>query len=544
MSAARRKGWAKYVRSTADERAVLNGCTFDATAAEKVVEFFRRFLRHSKGEWAGKPFELIDWQRDDVIYPLFGWRRADGTRRYRKAYIEIPKKNGKSTIASGLTAYLLVADDEMGAEVYSAAADRDQASIVYNEAANMVEASPTLLRRLVVRRSVKTIGYPATKSYYKALSADVPTKEGLNIHGLIFDELHAQQNRDLFETLMYGGAARRQPLFVSITTAGYDKHSICWEQHEYAEKVRDGIVPDDEFFPYIAAAASEDDWTTEATWRKANPSFGITIKADGFASDCREAQESPAKENAFRRYRLNQWTEQDVRWLKMDRWDACGGEPVDPSALSGRRCVLGVDLSTTTDLTALVALFPPTADDPKFRVLCRCWVPAENARHRERRDRVPYGLWAKGGHLTMTDGNVVDYDVVRREVNLMADLFEVAEVAYDPWNATQLATQLQGDGLTMVPIRQGFATLSAPTKELEKLVLSGRIGHGAHPVLRWCASNVTVETDPAGNLKPSKAKSTERIDLIAALITALARASVLPESSTKSVYETRGVITI
>lgn len=315
-----------------DEQAIREGCEFHLPSAEKVRKFFRQFVRHSKGEWAGKPFEFLDWQWTDVIGPLFGWLRPDGTRRFRRAYIEIPKKQGKSALASGLAIYLLVGDSEAGAEVYSAAADREQASIVFNEAANMVEASPGLSKHLEVVRSQKRLVFSKKQSWFKALSADVPTKEGLNIHGLLFDELHAQVKRDLWDTLAYGGAARRQPLSISITTAGYDRESICWEQHQYAQSVLEGRNPDTSFLPCIYAASESDDWTSPATWAKANPSFGVTIKESEMAEACREAQQSPAKQNSFRRYRLNQWTEQDVRWLDLARWDECSGLTAEAQA--------------------------------------------------------------------------------------------------------------------------------------------------------------------------------------------------------------------
>lgn len=430
----------------------------------------------------------------------------------------IPTHN--STLSSGISLYLLVADGESGAEVYCAAADRMQAGIVYKEAASMVRNSPVLAARLKVTDSQKNISHAASGSFLRVLSSEAYTSEGLNIHGLIFDELHAQRNRDLWDALRYGGAAREQPLLLSITTAGYDRHSICYEQHDYARKVLDGVIEDVAFFPFIRAAGEGDDWTKPKTWRKANPSFGVTINAEDFAQACKEAQDSPAKENAFRRYRLNQWTEQAVRWLRMEDWDACAGE-IDPGALEGERCYAGLDLASTTDVAAFVLYFPDEG-----QVLPYFFVPAENARERERRDRVPYPLWARQGALETTEGNIIDYDVIRRRINELADLYDIQEIATDPWNATQLTTQLSGDGFEVVAFRQGFASMSAPTKELEKRVRGGRLQHGEHPVLRWMASNVAVEHDAAENLKPSKKVSTERIDGIVALIMALGRAMV------------------
>jgi len=541
---ARREDWAGWVRSEADHRALEAGHWFDAAAAERVREFFRKFLRHSKGEWAGKPFELLPWQWEDVVAPLFGWKRPDGLRRFRKAYIEIPKKNGKSTLAAGLALYLLVADGEPGAEIYSAAADRDQASIVFNEAALMVRASPGLKGRALVTDSRKQIGWPLSNSYYKALSADVPTKEGLNWHGLLFDELHAQRTRRLWDALMYGGIARRQPLSVAITTAGYDRESICYEQHEYARRVTEGQVRDLSFLPVLYAAGAKDDWTKSKAWRKANPSMGVIFSEASLARDCQEARESPRKENAFRQRRLNQWTEQAERWLVMEKWDACGGE-ADAGALAGRPCYAGLDLSSTTDLTALVLLFPPAEEEKGWSVLAFFWAPETGARKREDRDGVPYLTWAKEGLVELTPGEIVDYDRIRTRINALGERYKICEIALDRWNATQLATQLDGDGFTVVPFGQGYASMSGPSKELEKRILAGELAHGGNPVMRWMAANAAVERDAADNIKPSKKKSTERIDGIVALVMATGREMVQGAGEDKkSIYEERGVLLI
>lgn len=516
-----------WTRSPADERAVAAGCRFDPAAADRVREFFRLFLRHSKGEWAGKPFELLPWQWEGVVAPLFGWKRPDGTRRFRRAGVWVPKKNGKSALCSGLSLYMLAGDGEAGAEVYNAAADREQAGIVFTEAAHMVEASPSLAARLEIVRSGKRITYAKQRAFYKALSADVPTKEGLNWHALIVDELHAQKRRDLFETLMYGGRARRQPLLVTISTAGYDRQTIGYEQYGYAKGVLSGAIDDPSFLAYVAEAAPEDDWRDPAVWAKANPSLGATVSLSSFEDDCREARASPAKENAFRRYLLNQWTEQDVRWLPLERWDACAG-PADPEDLHGRECFAGLDLASTTDLAALVLLFP---DGEGYLAVPYFWAPEEAAKRRERENRARLTDWARAGHVELTPGDVLDYDHIRETINRLSRVYQIRELAIDRWNATQLAVQLQGDGLDVVLFGQGFASMSAPTKELEKLVLAGRLAHGGHPVLRWNAANVTVEQDAAGNIKPSKRKSAEKIDGVVALIMALGRAMAAPAPS-------------
>jgi phage terminase large subunit-like protein len=510
----------KWIRTDADKIAVSHGCWFDEYSAMHVKNFIARFLRHSKGEWAGQPFELQAWQWDQLIAPLFGWMRDDGTRRYRRAYVEVPKKNGKSTLCSAISLYMLMMDGEPGAEVYNAAADRDQASIVFNEAANMVEASMALASRLDVLRSTKRIVYTKESAVYRALSAEVPTKEGINWHCLIFDELHAQRTRELWDTLAYGGAARRQPLSLAITTAGYDRHSICWEQHDYALKVRDGIIEDDAFFPLIYAAADDDDWKSEQVWRAANPSYGVTVKADSLAADCREAQQSPGKENAFRRYRLNQWTEQDVRWIPIEKWDTC-----EIPYFNTTECFAGLDLANTIDISALVLAFPV---EDGYDLRSFFWVPQENVKLREVRDRVPYAVWIREGLIKPTEGTGIDYAVIRNDIRELAEQYHMRSIAIDRWNATQLAQELQGDGFEVVMFGQGYSSMSAAAKEFERHVIGGTLRHGGNKVLRWMASNVVREQDAAGNIKPSKAKSAEKIDGIVAAIMAIGVASATP----------------
>lgn len=501
--------------------------TFDEVAATKAERFFSKLLTHVKGEWAGRPFAPLPWQSERVVRPLFGWKRSDGSRQYRTCYVEIPRKNGKSTISSGVALYLLFADGEPGAEIYSAAADRLQAAIVFDAAKQMVEGSSYLRSRCKIYK--REIVVEKTGSVYRVLSADAATKHGLNAHGIIFDELHAQANRELWDVLATSTGARRQPVTLAITTAGYDRHSICYEIHDYAQKVEAGTVTDDTFLPVIYSAALEDDWTAPATWKKANPSLGATIKLDYLEGECRRAREVPGYENTFKRLHLNVWTEQAVRWLPMEAWDECGGT-VDSTALAGRSCFAGFDLSTTTDLTALVLYFPPEEDGERAKVLPFFWIPSDSLDKRVRRDHVPYDVWAREGLVTVTDGNVTDYDRIREDVRELAERYRIQEIAYDRWNSSQIVTQLQEDGATMVPIGQGFQSMSAPARELEKIVLGRQFDHGGNPVLRWMAANVAVKTDPAGNIKPDKEKSTERIDGIVALVMALARASVADTS--------------
>jgi len=506
---------------------------FDAAAADLSCEFFPRFLRHTKGELAGKPFNLALWQAGRIIRPLFGWMvkvdlQDGGTvwrRKYRLVWVEVPRKNGKSTVAAGVGLKLTFSDQEPGAEVYSTAADREQAGVVFDEARRMRDAEPELRRRSLAYK--RAIVVPALNSSYKVLSADAGTKHGLNAHGTINDEVHAQRTRDLYDTMHTSMGARRQPIEFNITTAGYDRKTIAWELHDYALKVGAGIVHDDSFLPVIFAADVEDDWTDPLVWAKANPNLDVSIGIDYLRKECDRAQAVPGYENTFKRLHLNIWTEQSSRWLPMDVWDECAGS-AGPRELEeqvrGREAWAGLDLSSTSDLTAFVLDVP--LDGGRHAWICRFWMPRENIRRRVERDRVPYDVWVREGWITATEGNVVDYDVVRADINALAEKFHVNEIAIDRWNATQISTQLQGDGFVVAQFGQGFASMSAPAKELEKLVIGRLIAHGGHPVLRWMASNVAVQQDAAGNLKPAKDKSGEKIDGIVAGIMALARTMV------------------
>jgi phage terminase large subunit-like protein len=347
---------------------VSEGLWFDERAAQGAVRFFERLLVHVKGEWAGRSFKLQGWQREEIIRPLFGWKRQDGTRRYRTAYIEIPRKNGKSSLAAGIALYLFFADDEYGAEVYSAAADRDQAGIVFGLASDMVATSPELAKRCQVYK--RAIVNPGTMSTYRVLSADAPTKHGLNAHGVVIDELHAQPNRELVDVLVTSTGARRQPMVVAITTAGFDRESVCWEYHEYARQVLSGIIEDESFFAYIRAAEEDDDWTDPAVWQKANPGLGVTVKLDYLETEARRAEQVPAYQNTFRRLHLNQWTQQESRWMDMTAWDACG-EPIDAKLLEGQVCYGGLDLASSSDLASLGLIFPAeSGEEERF-----AWLP-------------------------------------------------------------------------------------------------------------------------------------------------------------------------
>ena len=493
-------------------------------------------LTHTKGEWAGQSFALRPWQAE-IIRELFGTLLPDGRRQYRTCYVEIPRKNGKTEIAAAIALLMLLGDSEPGSEVYSAAVDLEQASLAFNVAAQMVRNDARLSARLEVIPSRRRIVDHETGSFYRAIPADAPSAHGYNASAVIYDELHAAPNRELWDVLTTSMGARRQPLTFVITTAGYDRKSICWELHDYAVKVRDGVLSDPSFLPVLYGAPDDADWLDEGVWRSTNPALGDFRSLDEMRTMAMQAKEVPARQNAFRRLYLSQWTESESRWFDPSVWAEGGADPIALEDLRGRRCFLGIDLSSTTDLTAAVLV--AVDDDGRVSVVPTFWVPAENIRGRAQRDRVPYGEWARMGHLHTTEGNVVDYDVILAWILALPEIYgiEVVAAGYDPWNAISLVTRLQEAGVPCVPVRQGFQSLSAPAKHLEALVVSRTLRHGGHPVLTWCASNVVTEQDPTGNIKPSKRKSTERIDGIVALVTALAVALVAPATAPSALDE-------
>ena len=513
---------------------------YDKAAADYAVGFIE-CLCHTKGTWAGKPFELIDWQ-EHIIRDLFGILKPNGYRQFNTAYVELPKKQGKSELAAAVALLLCCGDGEERAEVYGCAADRQQASIVFEVAADMVRMCPALGKRVKILASQKRMVYLPTNSFYQVLSAEAYSKHGFNIHGVVFDELHTQPNRKLFDVMTKGsGDARMQPLYFLITTAGTDTQSICYETHQKAKDILEGRKSDQTFYPVIYGAKEDEDWTDPEVWKRSNPSLGITVGIDKVQAACDSARQNPAEENSFRQLRLNQWVKQSVRWMPMDKWDACAA-PVNAEALEGRVCYGGLDLSSTTDVTAFVLVFHPKEDDEPFAVLPYFWIPEENLELRVRRDHVPYDVWQKQGFLMTTEGNVVHYGFIEKFIEELGEKYNIREIAFDRWGAVQMVQNLEGMGFTVVPFGQGFKDMSPPTKELMKLTLEKKIAHDGHPVLRWMADNIFIRTDPAGNIKADKEKSTERIDGVIALIMALDRAIRCGNDASASVYDERGIL--
>ncbi|WP_458251729.1 terminase large subunit [Limosilactobacillus fermentum] len=520
-------------------RFMAKDSTYNKDAADFAVSFIE-CLCHTKGTWAGKPFDLIDWQ-EKIIRDIFGILKPDGYRQFNTAYVEIPKKQGKSELAAAIALLLCCADGEERAEVYGCAADRQQAAIVFDVAADMVRMNPALKKRCKILASQKRLIYEPTNSFYQVLSADAYSKHGFNVSGVIFDELHTQPNRKLYDVMTKGsGDARTQPLYFLITTAGNDENSICYQVHQKAIDIMKGRKHDSRFYPVIYGAGRDEDWSSPAVWKKTNPSLGITVKMEKVKDAYNSAKENPAEENTFRQLRLNQWVKQDVRWMPMDKWDACAF-PVDPDELRGRDCYGGLDLSSTTDITAFVLAFPPRDDSEGYTLLPYFWIPEDNVDLRVRRDHVPYDIWKQQGYLQTTEGNVVHYGFIEHFIDDLGKKYHIREIAFDRWGAVEMVQNLEGMGFTVVPFGQGFKDMTPPTKELMRLTLEKKIAHGGHPVLRWMMDNIYTRTDPAGNIKPDKAKSTEKIDGVVATIMGLDRA-IRNEDSGDSVYDGRGLL--
>lgn len=520
--------------------AEARGLVFDRASSERAIRFIE-LLRHSKGEWGGRRIKLSPFQKF-CIGSIFGWKwRASGLRRYRKAYKEVGRKNGKSTECAGISLYLLTADGEPGAEVYTAATKRDQARIVFDETKNMVRALPPEYElRNIISVWQHALVVEKTASKMLPLSADDKTMDGLNPHGAIVDELHAHTSRGVLDLIDTAFGARRQPVRFAITTAGSNRLSVCWEERAYATKVLEGIIDDDSLFVYIATIDEGDDPFDESVWIKANPNLGVSVKIDYLRDQAKKAREIGTFYNEFLRLHLNVWTQAECRWMSLEQWDSCGGQVI-PSALRDRPCYGALDLSSTTDLSAFVKVWPPVEDDPLWYASARFWIPRDNMQERIRKDRVPYDVWARDGLIEVTDGNVIDHDFIQAAIEDDLDNYNIEDIAFDPWNATMLTTRLANGGARMVQFRQGFISMSPAAKQLEKLVLARELRHGGNPVLRWMMSNVVMRTDPAGNIKPDKEKSSDRIDGIVSLVMAVGRASTAEESR-KSYCATHGVV--
>lgn len=534
----RPKGYPK-LKNYKPSQFMLPTSHYDKKKADRAVTFIEN-LCHTKGKWAGTPFWLLPWQ-EQLIRDIFGIVKPDGNRQFRTAFVEICKKVGKSELAAAVALYLLYADNEPSAEVYGAAADRQQASIVFDVAKQMVEMSPALMKRSKLMGATKRIVNYSNAGYYQVLSAEVGGKHGFSVSGLVFDEIHTQPNRQLYDVLTKGSSdARQNPFHFIITTAGNDRHSIAYELHTKAVDILEGRRVDPTFYPVVYGLKDDEDWEDEANWYKVNPSLGYTVDIERLRDAYREAKQNPADEITFKWLRCNMWVSSTVAWIP-DAIYMRGNEPIDMDALAGRDCYAGLDLSSTGDITALVLIFPPRDEEEKYVLLPYFWIPEETIPRRVKANSVPYDIWEKQGYIMSTEGNVIHYDFIEKFIMDLSEKYHILEIAVDRWNATQMIQNLEGEGFTIVPFGQGFSSMSAPTKEFYRLLMEGRIIHGGNPVLRWMAGNVVIDTDPAGNIKVTKAKSKEKIDGIVAAIMALDRC-IRQEGQSGSVYDERGLL--
>ena len=534
----RPKGYPK-LKNYKPSQFMLPTSRYDKKKADRAVTFIEN-LCHTKGKWAGTPFWLLPWQ-EQLIRDIFGIVKPDGNRQVRTAFVEICKKVGKSELAAAVALYLLYADNEPSAEVYGAAADRQQASIVFDVAKQMVEMSPALMKRSKLMGATKRIVNYSNAGYYQVLSAEVGGKHGFSVSGLVFDEIHTQPNRQLYDVLTKGSSdARQNPLHFIITTAGNDRHSIAYELHTKAVDILEGRRVDPTFYPVVYGLKDDEDWEDEENWYKVNPSLGYTVDIERLRDAYREAKQNPADEITFKWLRCNMWVSSTVAWIP-DAIYMRGNESIEAASLEGRDCYAGLDLSSTGDITALVLIFPPRDENEKYVLLPYFWIPEETIPRRVKANSVPYDIWEKQGYIMSTEGNVIHYDFIEKFIIYLSEKYHILEIAVDRWNATQMIQNLEGEGFTIVPFGQGFSSMSAPTKEFYRLLMEGRIIHGGNPVLRWMAGNVVIDTDPAGNIKVTKAKSKEKIDGIVAAIMALDRC-IRQEGQSGSVYDERGLL--
>lgn len=534
----RPKGYPK-LKNYKPSQFMLPTSHYDKKKADRAVTFIEN-LCHTKGKWAGTPFWLLPWQ-EQLIRDIFGIVKPDGNRQFRTAFVEICKKVGKSELVAAVALYLLYADNEPSAEVYGAAADRQQASIVFDVAKQMVEMSPALMKRSKLMGATKRIVNYSNAGYYQVLSAEVGGKHGFSVSGLVFDEIHTQPNRQLYDVLTKGSSdARQNPLHFIITTAGNDRHSIAYELHTKAVDILEGRRVDPTFYPVVYGLKDDEDWEDEENWYKVNPSLGYTVDIERLRDAYREAKQNPADEVTFKWLRCNMWVSSTVAWIP-DAIYMRGNESIEAASLEGRDCYAGLDLSSTGDITALVLIFPPRDENEKYVLLPYFWIPEETIPRRVKANSVPYDIWEKQGYIMSTEGNVIHYDFIEKFIMYLSEKYHILEIAVDRWNATQMIQNLEGEGFTIVPFGQGFSSMSAPTKEFYRLLMEGRIIHGGNPVLRWMAGNVVIDTDPAGNIKVTKAKSKEKIDGIVAAIMALDRC-IRQEGQSGSVYDERGLL--
>ena len=517
------------------DRALDEGRYFDKKAAMRAIHFIEK-LKHTKGEWAGQRFRLEPWQQF-VLWNIFGWKNADGTRRFRYAYIEIARKNGKTALSAGIGLYMLFADGESRPEVYSAATVKDQAKICFSDAVEIVKATD-LKNYLTPYRN--SIVYELKGGTMKPLSSDYGTHDGLNPSCGIIDEFHAHKDSGMFDVIKSAFGARRQPLMFVITTAGFNKSGACYAYRENVIKVLRGVNEDDSLFGIIYTLDDKSEWDDPKMWIKANPNLGVSLSADYLADQVKDAKNRPEAVRNVMTKNGDLWVDAERTWILDDAWQKCIGTTA-PADLKGCACWGGLDLSNVSDITAYVLLFH---ENDRFQLLPHFWIPEEKMREKIRKENINYDKWVAEGYVTVTPGNVIDYDFVKADILRIVADYDLRTSAYDRWNSSQTIIDLQNEGMECNPFGQGYGSMSAPTKEFEKLVLTGKIEHFGNPVLRWMLASTLVKTDPAGNIKPDKEKSTQKIDGIVAAIMALGEWMTAQANDERNPYENRGLLTL
>jgi phage terminase large subunit-like protein len=506
--------------------------------AHKIIKFIERVCTHVKGELAGQPFLLEEWQKG-YIMKLFGTYNEQGLRQYRTSYVQIPRKNGKSNLAAAIALAVFFVVREQGAEIYCCASSRDQAKIVFDVMKQMIRNSPLLMRECQIFQNSITLNN--SNSFLKAVAAEAGTLHGANASCVIYDELHTAKNRELWDVMATSMGARRDPLMIAITTAGvFDSNSVCWELYSYSKKVEEGVIEDPTFLPLVFEADLDDDIHDPETWKKANPNFGISIKPEYFEKMSREARSLPSAETAFRQLHLNQWVNSLSGWISDDEWQNSAGD-IDHDDLRGRRCFAGLDLAAVEDVTAFVMVFP--MDDGSVKVVPKLWVSQAAVERRRPQKGGSYDAFVSSGELTVTDGNSTDYEVIRDYILECAEVYDLQSIAFDRWNSNSLVQQLTESGIAMDPFGQGFMSMSAPIKNAEVLVKKKKLHHGGHKMLRWMVANVVTKKDDAENVKFSKAKAGDKIDGVVAMIMALGEMMTIDgrDETGPSTYEAHGI---
>lgn len=492
---------------------------FDVEKASRVCEFIE-LLPHIKGPLAGQCIKLEPWQIF-ILTTVFGWVKPDGKRRFRRGYTEVPRGNAKSTLSSGIGLYMLMADGEGGAEVYSLATTRDQARIVFGDAQNMARKRPEMMKALGVKVDAHNINLLRTASKFEALSSEGSTLDGLNIHFGCVDELHAHKTREVYDVVETGTGKRDQSLLWVITTAGSNRAGICYEVRTFVMRMLDGVLKDETQFGIIFGLDDGDDWTTEAALIKANPNWGVSVRPDVLLPLQAKAMQLPSAVNNFKTKHLNEWVNADTAWMDMRAWDDCGRRALDLDAFAGNECWIGIDLASKVDIAALKLLFRDPEREGGFVVFGKYYLPEATV---QESTNSQYQGWHNAGRLTVTPGNVIDFDWIESDLRDFTSRFEVKTVAFDPFQATQFSTRMLAEGMPMVEVRPTVLNFSEPMKSLEALVLQRKFAHGGDPILTWMVSNVVCHRDQKDNIYPRKERPENKIDGVVALLMALNRA--------------------